>query len=353
MDSEVFTNIEQITPEWLTNCLRQRGVLPSGQVVTISGLQEETVLSVVGRMDVKYSQDAPSTAPKSLFLKTGVSEDAENEDWIGEVSFYKTIASSIPSVTVPCYDAAYVANPARFHILLDDFTSSHQRIKWPLPATQDQYLQMIDCLSDLHSAWWNHPRLGVDIQTRFTETKLDNWISVWEQQLAHFYDELGDRLLPGRKKLYEMVLHPLLARLLERRKSQTHYTIAHQDAHPYNFLFPNDTLNHTTSLVDWATWDMEVGARDLAYLIALHCFPEQRLSIERPLLQHYHNRLLEKGIADYSWEQLWEDYRLFVAWNLFVPVEQCFWKLPPSIWWLHAERSTLAFDDLQCMELFK
>ena len=110
-------------------------------------------------------------------------------------------------------------------------------------------------------------------------------------------------------------------------------------------------MTHTARLVDWATWDVEVGARDLAYLVALHCFPEQRAEIEKPLLQRYYDRLLAGGVRDYSWEQLWADYRLFVIWNLFVPIEQFYWNVPASIWWYHAERSVLAFDDLQCADL--
>jgi thiamine kinase-like enzyme len=46
--------------------------------------------------------------------------------------------------------------------------------------------------------------------------------------------------LTERKKLYEWALPRLLTRIEQRRQNKQHLTIVHQDAHPYNFLFPKD-----------------------------------------------------------------------------------------------------------------
>jgi hypothetical protein len=53
MENEVFTSSEQITPEWLTNCVRLHGALPFGQVASIPGTQKEIVLSAVIGFEVK------------------------------------------------------------------------------------------------------------------------------------------------------------------------------------------------------------------------------------------------------------------------------------------------------------
>lgn len=100
-------------------------------------------------------------------------------------------------------------------------------------------------------------------------------------------------------------------------------------------------------LIDWQSCEIGVGPADLAYMIALHWFPERRAHLEVPLLRHYHNRLLEGGITTYSWY----DYRLSAINNLLIPVWQWFVKIPASIWWHHLERGFLAFDDLKCAEL--
>lgn len=349
--TEIFTHPNQISPEWLTGCLRSHGCLSQGHVIALNGTQKESITAFVGQITVEYSADASPDAPRKLFLKTGHSQEPENEDWEGEVFFYNHIARDCRSVTIPCYHAAYAPNPARFHILLEDLTPSHTQVPWPLLPTPEQYSQIIRCLTTLHASWWNDPRLGVKVKPRFTEITFDSWYPAWEEQLKYYFDFLGDRLLPRRKKLYEWALPRLLKRIEQRRQNKQHLTIVHQDAHPYNFLFPKDKTAQTTRLVDWATWEVEFGVRDLAYLIALHSFPEQRASIENPLLQQYHHGLIAGGVSNYSWEQLWEDYRLFAAWNILIPIEQCNWKVPAYVWWFHAERSITAFDSLNCIEL--
>lgn len=352
--TDIFTHMDQITPAWLTSCLQGHGLLSNGHVVSLSGREETTAIgSVICQIAVHYSDDATPSAPRQLFLKSGSSDEADNDDWRGEVEFYSHIAIEDATFAVPCYHATYASQPAQFHLLLADLSATHARAQWPLPATHQQLEQAIDCLAQLHISWWEHPRLGRDVQPRFVETSLDQWLKTWEEQLTSYLGFVGDRLSPRRRALYEWALPRLLTRLLQRRKDGQHYTIAHQDAHPYNFLFPHGSPDQSTRLVDWATWDVELGARDLAYLIALHLFPEERKLVEQPLLQRYQAHLHASGIHSYSWKQLWDDYRLFVIWNLFVPVEQFCFHVPAYIWWGHVERSFLAFDDLRCSELLE
>jgi thiamine kinase-like enzyme len=308
---------------------------------------------VVGRLSISYSSDAPASAPRRLFLKTGTHHLSHSGDWLAEISFYQNLAPATSNQTVLCYAAAYAPNPARFHLLLADHSGTHSHAEWPLPPTQAQLEQAVDCLAAFHAHWWEHPRLGQDVRPRFNQTSLAEWLAVWEQQLARYLDFLGERLAARRRSLYQQALEPLLALILKRRKNTRHYTLAHQDAHPYNFLFPHDSSADTARLIDWSTWDVELGARDLAYLIALHFFPEHRARVERPLLKRYHDALVARGVQNYQWEQLWDDYRLFVIWNMFVPVEQFWWGVPARVWWLHAERAFLAYDDLGCAELLR
>jgi thiamine kinase-like enzyme len=348
--TRVFTKVEQLTPEWLTACLRSDGTLKQGRVLSIAGHTEPTLVSSFGRITVRYSADSPSSAPPSLFLKTNPSGDIDNDDWQTEVRFYQALAPELKAQTARCYAAAYAADPARFHLLLEDLSDTHERCAWPLPPTPHQLEQAVDCLASIHAHWWDHPRFRRDIQPRFTETSLSTWLAVWEKQLAQYLDFLGDRLVARRRAIYQRALPQMLALLLKRRQTGQNCTLAHQDAHPYNFLYPWQAA-HTTRLVDWSTWDVELGARDLAYLIALHLFPEHRALVEKQLLRRYHEQLISAGVQSYSWDQLWDDHRLSAIWNLFIPVEQFFWHIPARVWWWHTERSFLAFDDLACAEL--
>jgi hypothetical protein len=350
---QVFTNVNQITPEWLTQCLHARGALSHGHVLSVNGQSSSTIASIVGQLTVCYSADAPASAPTRLFFKTGTDDASENDDMEGEVRFYQHLAEEISEHTVYCYDAIYATNPARFHLLLADLSETHTRAQWPLPPTPVQLEQAIDCLASIHACWWEHLRFTQDVQRRYSqiEPSSERWMRVWQEQLAQYLDFVGDRLSVQRRAIYEWVLPRVVPLLLQHYEGGHHLTLAHQDAHAYNFLFPHNPDTDVTRLVDWSTWDVDLGGRDLAYLIALFFFPEQRTHMEQPLLRRYHDGLVMRGVRNYDWDHLWYDYRLYVISNLFIPVGQFVYGTPARVWWLHAERSFLAFEDLQCAEL--
>ncbi|HET9221507.1 MAG TPA: hypothetical protein VFO07_03340, partial [Roseiflexaceae bacterium] len=116
----VVTQLEQATPAWLTECLFKSGALPSGRVLAVERTSETTIRSVVGRLTISYSSDAPASAPRRLFFKTGTHHLSHSGDWLAEVSFYQNLARVTGDQTVPCYAAAYAPHPARFHLLLAD-----------------------------------------------------------------------------------------------------------------------------------------------------------------------------------------------------------------------------------------
>jgi hypothetical protein len=94
-----------------------------------------------------------------------------------------------------------------------------------------------------------------------------------------------------------------------------------------------------------------VAADDLAYMLALHWYPDRRRRMEQPLLDCYHSALLESGVEGYDRAALTEDYRLAVLWQTTTPIWQAMSNLPPLIWWNNLERIFLAADDLNCREL--
>lgn len=93
-------------------------------------------------------------------------------------------------------------------------------------------------------------------------------------------------------------------RLTDRRA----LTIIHGDAHSWNFLFPRSGSG-PAYLIDWQLWHVDVGARDLAFFMALHWYPNRRRELEASLIERYHEALLAYGIANYSLDDLWLDYR--------------------------------------------
>ena len=114
------------------------------------------------------------------------------------------------------------------------------------------------------------------------------------RHFAAFADALGDRLSARRRGYYEKIL----ARYPRYRPGGPK-TLVHGDAHWGNFLYPHDPAAHNLHLIDWAEWHVNLGVGDLAYNIALQCYPEHRARIEQPLIRRYHDRLLAHGLHGY------------------------------------------------------
>ena len=127
-------------------------------------------------------------------------------------------------------------------------------------------------------------------------------------------------------------------------------TVAHGDAHSWNFLFPR-AAEGAAFLIDWQLWHLDVGARDLAYLMALHWSPQRRGELENHCLHYYHRELQRQGVTTYSFDELLLDYRRGAVRNLTLPI--LFWSrgMKPANWWPRLEYALAAYSDLNCEEL--
>ena len=323
MTTEVITSATQVTPTWLTQLLREKGCLTMGEVVKVTQKERYDMFSTSIVLEAAYSSDASEATPERFFLKMSQPETQPLNN--REVMFYTQVAIMMPeSPAVRCYDAAYDAEAGSYHLLLEDVSQTHFSVTHPLPPPRFQAEQMVDLLARFHAFWWDHPRLGEDAGALVTDCFIKNYIKLVENKFEQFVDFMGDRLSSKRKKMYEQAFarHPTL--LIERIVNQKHITFVHGDAHTWNFLLPKADNDGRIYLIDWHTFDFEpqcwLGAGDLAYMICHYWYPERRQELEKELLGRYYRRLLEYGVADYSWNALWYDYKLSAILSLYIPV---------------------------------
>jgi AraC-like DNA-binding protein len=136
--------------------------------------------------------------------------------------------------------------------------------------------------------------------------------------LPAFMDAFGDALTSEARRVYERVFDSSLQpwmRLTDPRA----LTIIHGDAHTWNFLFPR-AGDGPAFLIDWQLWHVDLGVRDLAFLMALHWYPSRRRELELPLIRYYYQALLAHEVANYDFDELWLDYRRCVVRNLTFPI---------------------------------
>ena len=350
--SPLITDLTEVTAEWLTDVLRRAGALVEGAVVGIAMDIGSTSFCVTARLRVTYVPEA--AGPERLFLKFSLPQHPVKTSETGsEVLFYRHVAPRTAEPLVRCFDAVFSPERRRLHLLLEDLSKSHfSEAASQLPPTQAHCFGIVDAIAAVQAAWWERAPWGVLGLSPPTRPAIHARIADVRERIGRFMDFLGDRLSAERRDAYRLVLN-LLPRLYERLLEGRAYTVVHDDIHAGNVLYPRDGDLKSVRLIDWQTWHVDLGPKDLAHMMAVFWFPERRHRLELPLLRRYHERLSANGVEGYSWDDCWADYRLCVLRKLFHPAWQWDSGHHPNIWWNHLERVWSAFDDLHCAELLE
>ncbi len=339
----LITSVTQAAPEWLTETLHLAGVLTHGEVTRVESDASERSAATTAHLSLSYSPDAPADAPRKLFLKLGGRPT--------ESLFHREIAPAMPDgPLLRCYLAQYDAPSDTQILLLQDISETHYAAPEIVSPTRAECERMMATAAEFHAFWWEHPRLSGDIGEQNAQIGNDAFILRQTQEtFPRFVDFMGERLSAKRRQLYEKVLSSMpLPMLTKRLNSRQQVTLIHGDSHAQNYMLPRDAGR--VYLIDCADWRIQIPMADIAFLIALEFYPELRRRIEKPLVEYYHERLLEHGIQGYTWDQCWLDYRLATFQCLLMPIFWYSWS-PPKFWWHSLEKVINAFEDLYYEEL--
>jgi hypothetical protein len=339
-----------ISAAHLTAILQRADVLGDRHVQEVTIISDRTVLlSRIVRLRLTYDGPA-NTSPGSLIVKSDRPKRQRTDLSSGEVGFYNDVAPLLPIGLVPrCFEAHPADATSASYLVLEDLTDTHALpTEWPLPPSDAQCQTIVGSLGHLHAAWWDDPRLGVTVGTPFDKTALDRFIQRVAGHFVHFADRLGDELSHERRVFYDALMAALPR--LHKQRYHKNITLTHGDAHVWNCFLPR-IESDGVRWFDWDAWRIRVPTNDLAYMMAMHWYPERRKRSERSLLDHYHEVLLENGVRNYTRADLQDDYRLSVLWQSLTPVLFVGFKLPPVIWWNNLQRIMAAVDDLGCREL--
>ncbi|MGF1504102.1 MAG: phosphotransferase [Anaerolineae bacterium] len=338
-----------VTTEWLTNVLRQSGKLRGERVIKIEQDCSTPFGATVCRLTVTYS--AAVELPNKFFLKLGDAASAIYPHTKREVLFYEEVQISGEDLPVPrCYATGYDDDAQTTYILLEDLADTHETLEHEIPPTERHCYQIMETLAQLHAHWWEKP----DAYGRLAPSPTPETITcAFQDDVAAYHafaDYLGDRLLPSRRAIYEQVIVDYLPLKLERFSEQRHITLTHGDAHAWNFMYPK-AVGDIPRLLDWEALGTYIGPLDVAYLMAIFWHPARRAWLEKPLVAHYHDELIQRGIKGYTLGDCQRDYRLAVIELLFMPV--WWWKhdTPAFLWWHRLERLMMAYEDLACADL--
>ena len=338
------------TPHELTSALRTAGTLRYGDVASVEVTEFiETTVSSLRFLKLSYSAEATPSLPERLMLKWPLERSADPERVGVESVFYREVAPALPSPPVVRCLATAPPESDQQWLLLEDLRSSHACPPWPERPSDLEVRGAVAVLAQFHCRWWDASGTGITLGVPHTETSLRTMIQDIKSRLPAFLEDLGEDLPRADALVLETVfkssLEPWL-RLVEPRD----LTVIHGDAHTWNFLFPRSGEGRPY-LIDWQTWHRDVGARDLAYLMALHWDADTRQRLELPLLRLYHLELIRGGVTAYSFGDLLLDYRRCVVRNLTFPI--IFWSrgFPRKAWRYRLDCALTAYRDLDGAEL--
>ena len=360
LNKKVIRHINQVSPKWITKVLKKGGHLENNKVTVI----ERTLSKSKGytsdrfHLNLTFKKANQETPPGRLFIKIGYPE------YTGvcykEVEFYARTDLSADLPLLKCYNSAFSFKPGGTYLLFEDLSETHftpdlsesrtnPYSKYPL--SEKQYEGAINCLASIHSHWWNRPGFRRMICSEESKKVFAFFVESVGEKLGYFFDYLGDKISSKVQKLYESILAAYPTLYWNYIDNGAQLTIVHGDAHFENFMFPRNQDNGHIVLLDWQIWRVDVGCSDLAHMMTLGWFPNQRKLLEKRMLRHYHKRLVQHGINNYSWEDCWYDYRLGAIRSLFMPVHFLGALNESDVLWALVRKSNSAYVDLECEEL--
>ena len=344
----------RITPGWLTDCLRRSGDLPEGEVVAV--LPTDPPGEAFMSFEVVCSPGTPETVPRHFMLKANTKGGGYG---LRESALYGDIAPAMSAPPVPrCFQVDLDPETGSAFLLLEDLSYTHRVPADVLetPLAHPQFEAIINELLKLHAHWWEHPRIGRpdfvepigDIvgmaQAASPDAIRQTCARIADRALPAFFDTLGDRVPRAWQTACEKAVAAWPDLFIPRTDRGTALTLIHGDPHPWNVFLPVDPQAHRPRIVDWELCCRGLGVYDLAYLlIKCRLAPEARQRLESLLLPHYHSRLLECGVQEYTLNACRQDYRLSILANLLPPL---LWRRIPDM-----EAAMAAFEDWDCAEL--
>ena len=308
------SSIDSVTPEWLTGVLRDAGSLPresrvQGRRVTQIG-QGAGLMGEIFRVELDVEGDR-GAMPPTVVVKLPATHEGSRAQGVAlgmyeaEVRFYAELAPRTPSGLPVIYHSDIVPGTADFVIVMEDLCHLAM-VDQVAGMTVGQAGAAVRVLADLHAAWWDKvktpdlewiPSMVAD-RIRMVDGLL---AQVWPGVAAEF----GDVLPPGGLELGEAFSHSYFA--LQQRFVTRPWTLAHQDYRVENLLFGDPAADEVV-VIDWQGIGRGPGAYDVAYLLGGSLSVEDRRAHEDRLVRQYHERLTERGV-EYSWGQVWDDYR--------------------------------------------
>ena len=308
-----------LTPEWLTEALRNTRAIEPGVVIT--GISASQLGEGVGMMSellrLTPTYDGPAGDAPRTFIAKYASQNPTNRQIAMSFNLYEREVryfAELDAQTSARCPAIYLTelDGDSFLILMEDM-ADYRVGNQIAGATLEEAGMAIDELAKLHAAFWNNVD-GISWMPHVSGSQHAlNMQNGTEAGWATMVSEFGDYLSPAVLAMRDD-LKPSIAPL-QRYMDQPPLTLSHGDFRMENFLFGTRPEHHPMVILDWQGPLLARGMQDVALLLGQSAKVEVRRGHERELLGRYLDGLAREGVAGYGFEEAWDHYRHAMLYN--------------------------------------
>ncbi len=315
----VPSGIDEVSTHWLSEVLCPDDSTPESSAVKairVEQIAQDTGFSsLLYRLHLTGGPGVPSTVIVKLPAQSEARWAMDMLDgYRRELSFYRHVAPSAPIATPRVYAAGMIDDSADFVLVLEDLLDWDNADHLAGLSLQRARL-CIEQLAGMH-AW---SVTAADAKALEVFPSLDSptarqiLLPAFQTGWRVYRDRSTAAVPAGVARYAERfveVAPKALAALTERPM------LLHGDIRADNMFFDGDLLK----IVDFQFASRGVGVADIGYLVSQGLPTEVRRGHDEELVREYLDRLAERGVADYSFDEAWRHYRFAVAYLMLLPV---------------------------------
>ena len=313
---DFLRTVDAITPEWLTQVLRESRAIRETAVETFevgNVGDDQGVGAEVSRLTLGYDSRRNDSAPRTAIIKLA---RVENGTPIfaapAEAHFYKLLRPTRRVVASPNpYFSEFDSQSTYFAAILLEDLGHLRAVDQTQDCSYEDARNALRTLAQQHFSWWGDEQL-LDYSwlfDMFGPAAIRRSVDSFPAQLERCIENIGDLLLPGFERIARMY-RDSIAETMILLGSEPH-TLIHGDFRPGNLFFDdaNDAPDPVIAF-DWQTVARQKATIDVSYFLAWGMSTETRRRFEKQLLADYYDYLVELGLRDYSLDQFMTDIRI-------------------------------------------
>ena len=302
------THPDQVEPDWLSERLRDCGMIEDGAVAAIRW--EPIGTGQVGdsvRFHLEY--DRPGTGPATIAGKFPAADPTSRATaamlglYAKEVTFYRELASQVAIRTPRALVAEIDENHVDFVLLFEDLGPARGGNQLASCSAMDAR-EAIRQAAALHGPSWNraeiidHPTLTIPAELR---AQLG---SLYASAHGVFRERYAESLEPEFMVICDQLCE---MRELQQSHEPASKSLVHGDFRLDNMLFDIQGGREPIAVLDWQTVGAGMAMTDIGYFMGTGIGDQLRRAHERELLELYCSEMTLRGVP-LSIEAIWDDY---------------------------------------------